>query len=320
MSDPQLSSNSLLPFQKGKHKTSQSNPSPPTNEEAPISAPSPATPHVAAVPTPGKMVATGSPNPRTPVNPTTIPASPASLPNPSTPFVPVTPQTPMTKPAESIAPNIVVQPTPAQQLQQSMAETTQTLINALTSLAPQDKFKAKEYLQKHPDYLPRVINTLKHQQCEQEAFQIHQEFMGAPHAPIYQNPMPPRPMSRTNMIQGVTPQGGSMMTMTPAQYGGHPPYHGSMMPSHRMPGQIPMFHSHSTGPMTTGPPQHPHLPPHMMQRPMPGVMPTPLMPSIPRVVGMDYSNRPMYQQHPMMGGGGVPLRQPQPYPPPPPQT
>ena len=260
--------------QRRIHKMNQSNPSPPTNEEAPISAPSPATPHVAAVPTPGKMVATGSPNPRTPVNPTTIPASPASLPNPSTPFVPVTPQTPMTKPAESVAPNIVVQPTPAQQFQQSIQDTTQTLINALTSLAPQDKFKAKEYLQKHPDYLPRVINTLKHQQREQEAFQIQQEFMGVPRASIYQNPMPPRPMSRTNMMQGVMPQGGSMMnamsTMTPAQYGGHPSYHGSMMPSHRMPGQIPMFHSHSTGPMTTGPPQHPHLPPHMMQRPMPG--------------------------------------------------
>lgn len=37
-------------------------------------------------------------------------------------------------------------------------------------------------------------------------------------------------------------------------------------------------------------------------------------------IGMDYSNRPMYPQHPMMGGGGVPLRQPQPYPPPPPQA
>ena len=50
-----------------------------------------------------------------------------------------------------------------------------------------------------------------------------------------------------------------------------------------------------------------------MTKPAEGVAP-----NIPRVVGMDYSNRPMYQQHPMMGGGGVPLRQPQPYPPPPP--
>ena len=35
---------------------------------------------------------------------------------------------------------------------------------------------------------------------------------------------------------------------------------------------------------------------------------------------MEYGNRQMYQPHPMMGGGAVPLRQPQPYPPPPPQT
>ena len=239
MSDPQLSSNSSLPFQM-----SQSNPSL-MNKEAPELAPSSATPHVVTVTTPGKMVAVGSLSPHTPVNTATIPASPIFLPNSA-----VISQTPMTKPAEGVAPNIVVQPTPAQQFQQSMAETTQTLINALTSLAPQDKFKAKEYLQKHPDYLPRIINTLKHQQREQEAFQIQQEFMGAPHAPIYQNPMPPRPMSRTNMTQGV--------------------------------------------------------------------MPPSSMPSIPGVVGMDYSNRPMYQQHPMMGGSGVPLRQPQPYPTPPP--
>ena len=252
---------------------SQSNPSP-TNKKVPTSTPSPATPHVPAVPTPGKMVAAGSPNPHTPVNTTTIPPSPASLPNPATPFIPVTPQTPMTKPAESGAPNVVVQPTPIQQVQQNVTETTQTLINALTSLQPQDRFKAKEYLQRHPDYLPRVINTLKLQQRDQEAFQIQQEFMGVPRVPIYQNPMQPRPMPRTNMMLGVIPQGGSMMNtlspMTPNQYAGHPQYHSTMMSSHRMPAQVPMFHGHSAGPMTTGSPQHPHLPPHMMQRPMPG--------------------------------------------------
>ena len=231
-SDPQLSS---LPFQKRKHKMNQSNPSP-TNKEVPTSTPSPAT-NVPTVLTTEKMVLVGSPNSHTPVNTTTVPPSPASLPNPATPFVPVTPQAPMTKPADSGAPNVVVQPMPIQQVQQNVIETTQTLIHALTSLQPQDKFKAKEYLQRHPDYLPRVINTLKHQQREQEAHQIQQELMGVPRGPIYQNPMQPRPIL-----------------------------------------------------------------------------------GMPRVIGMDYSNRPMYPQHPMMGGGGVPLRQPQPYPPPPPQA
>ena len=120
LSDPQLSSNSLLPFQKRKHSTSQSNPTP-INEEAPILAPLPATPHVAAIPTPGKMVATGFPNPHAQVNTTIIPASPASLPNPPTLFVPVTPQTSMTKPAEGVSDVVprnllnTPQPTPSSQ-------------------------------------------------------------------------------------------------------------------------------------------------------------------------------------------------------------
>ena len=51
------------------------------NEEAPKLAPSPAIPHVPAVPTPKKLGATVS------LNTTSISASPTSLPNPAIPCV-----------------------------------------------------------------------------------------------------------------------------------------------------------------------------------------------------------------------------------------
>ncbi len=207
------------------------------------SAPSPATPRNQVS---GKAM--NSPNPRTPGEPitsnpkpnlsNTIPPSPA---NPATPFNVQSPYTPISKIDNTPPPNVMVPPAIEQQ------GNLQRLMEAYVSINPSDSFKARDYLRKHPTYVPRLIEMLVASGKMSEANQLKQEFIAMqPSQPTGYSIATPHPQTNTgNYTSTAVPGMGPSLrhNMSPAmqpQYSSNP-Y--NMMGPHRTPSPTPMYSS-----------------------------------------------------------------------------
>ena len=225
-------------------------------------APSPTTPR--QIPhTPGKAV--GSPNPHTPgdgmvstpkLTTNTIPPSPA---NPATPFHP---STPIPK-SEVSAPNVVLQPTAEQQLEINM----QKLWDALISINPHEKFRAKDYLRNHPGLVPRVVEMLRKHKKDSDAIQLQQEFSNS----LMYTPSPHMQQGYMNTQGNIgihqprpAPTGLPSNMGMPNQVYHQPQQYMGMIGPQRVPSPSPMYNpSHMGGPTH----QQPRIA-HMLTRPM----------------------------------------------------
>ena len=206
------------------------------------SAPSPATPRTQVS---GKAM--NSPNPRTPgevitSNPkpnlsNTIPPSPA---NPATPFNVQSPYTPISKIDNTAAPNVMVQPMIDQQ------GNLQRLMDAYVSINPSDSFKARDYLRKHPTYVPRLIEMLLAANKMTEATQLKQEFLAMQPSPVaYSNASQHQPTNSgvytSTAMPGMGPSIRHNMTPTMQPSYSANPY--AMLGPHRTPSPTPMYSS-----------------------------------------------------------------------------
>ena len=93
-----------------------------------------------------------------------------------------------------------------QPTQQQLVESNiRKLVQALCSSSPQDNLKAKEYLRRHADLIPRVIQGLQYLNRDKEVSYLQREFGGLPlfrpmpmHVPLrppFQLPLLPPPQS-----------------------------------------------------------------------------------------------------------------------------
>lgn len=124
-----------------------------------------------------------------------------------------------------------------QQQQQNLQQNFQRIMEAYLSLNPTESFRAREYLRKHPNYVPRLVDMLHMANKVNEAQHLKNEFQQVMFSNNAGSQMGPQPIpgSTTTMLNrqgsaGVMPQSSFPSTL-----------YGTMAGPHRTPSPSPMY-------------------------------------------------------------------------------